>query len=160
MCYMHEKRKLSELLTLLKQEKHVSFSQMESELGINRSHLCRLNNGTRLPSLHSLIKLSNYYSIKPDVLLETLSDTAEYSKYTVKNNIINLVLNEEYELTAMDINIDIKLLLQEFLIKTDQLCDESMSREEEVKILELIAEIREKVIALIMIKEGEKNEKK
>lgn len=150
--YYMEKCKISDILTQLKKSKNVSLTEISNKSGLSRSYLSRLNNGTRLPSLHSLIKLCNYYSIQPNTLLQALCDAENEEKCNIIdiNNIISID----------DMNIDIKMILKEFLDRLDQYCDNEVLINDGVKLLELIHDINENVLELIRVKEGELNEKK
>lgn len=147
-----EKCKISDILTQLKKSKNVSLTEISNKSGLSRSYLSRLNNGKRLPSIHSLIKLCNYYSIQPNTLLQALCDTDNKEKCNIID-ITNII-------SINDMNIDIKMLLKEFLDRIDKYCDTEVSIKDGAKLLELINDIRENVLYLIKVKEGEINGKK
>lgn len=160
--YYMEEHNLAKFLSVLKSSVDVSLAEIERNTGISRSYLCRLFSGIRKnPSLDTLLKICDfYYSINPKLVIETLC-AKEYKEKGELDIIMQMILNQEYAMTTIDADIDLKLAVKELLDEVEVYCNkEELIGKDEEKMLRIVDEIREKVLILIQIKEGEVDEKK
>lgn len=153
---------LAKILSALKSSANVSLGEIERQTGVSRSYLCRLFSGARVnPSLYTLVKICNfYYSINPQLVIETLC-AKEYKEKGEAEVIMKMILSNEYVMTTIDADIDLKLSVKELFDEVELYCNnEEVVGEDGEKMLKIADEIREKVRILIQVKEDEINEKK
>lgn len=153
---------LSKVLTILKSSAEVSLSEIERATGLSKSYLSRLFRGEREnPSLYTLMKICDfYYSINPNLITEALCSKENEEKGEVEV-IMKMILNQEYVMTTIDADIDLKLAVKELFDEVELYCNkEDVMGQDGEKMLKIADDIREKVRILIQVKEGESNEKK
>ena len=63
------KKKLSENLRKLREEKDISRSELSQRLGIDNGAYERWERGESLPSIPLIVKLADYYRVRLDTLL-------------------------------------------------------------------------------------------
>lgn len=153
---------LSKVLSILKSSAEVSLSEIERATGISKSYLSRLFRGEREnPSLYTLMKICDFYhSINPNLVIEALCNKDNKEKGEL-NIVMKMILSNEYVMTTIDADIDLKLALKELFdeIEVYYNKEEVMGQDGE-KMLEIVDDIRKKVLVLIQVKENEINEKK
>lgn len=157
-----QENNLAKILSALKSSANVSLGQIERQTGVSRSYLCRLFSGARVnPSLYTLVKICNfYYSINPQLVIETLC-AKEYKEKEELDIIMQMILNQEYTMTTIDADIDLKLAVKELFDEVELYCNKEEAKGiDGEKMLEIVDDIGEKVRILIQVKEGELNEKK
>lgn len=153
---------IAKILSILKSSAEVSLSEIERATGLSKSYLSRLFRGERVnPSLYTLMKICDfYYSINPKIIVEALCDKEHKEKGEV-DTIMKMILNQEYTMTALDADIDLKLAVKELFDEVEVYCNkEEVKGLDGEKMLEIVDDIRKKVRILIQVKEGEINEKK
>lgn len=153
---------LAKILNVLKASADVSLGEIHRATGLSKSYLSRLLTGQRHnPSLYALVKICNfYYSINPKLVMETLC-AKEYKEKGDLDIIMQMILNQEYGTTTIDADIDLKLAVKELLDEVEVYCNkEEVKGVDGEKMLGILDEIREKVLILIQVKEGEVDEKK
>ncbi|WLR53593.1 helix-turn-helix transcriptional regulator [Mesobacillus subterraneus] len=77
----------------LRQRKGLSLRELGEEINMNYSHLSRLENGQKVPSLETIELLANYFEVKASYFLDEV-DTEE------------LTSNEEEFLRDLDLSLD------------------------------------------------------
>ena len=101
-----------------------------------------------------------YYSINPNLITEALCSKENEEKGEVEV-IMKMILNQEYVMTTIDADIDLKLAVKELFDEVELYCNkEDVMGQDGEKMLKIEDDIREKVRILIQVKEGESNEKK
>lgn len=154
---------LSKVLSILKSSAEVSLSEIERATGLSKSYLSRLFRGERVnPSLYTLMKICDfYYSINPNLIVKALCDKENDKEKGEVDAIMKIILNNEYKPTIIDADIDLKLVLKDLVDEVEVFCNKKeVKRQDGERMLEIVDDAKQKVIALIQMKEGELNEEK
>lgn len=57
-------------LKQLREQNHISQSELAKYLGVVRSTICQYEKGNRLPDTETLIKIADYFNVSVDYLIE------------------------------------------------------------------------------------------
>lgn len=71
---------IGNLIKRLRREKGISQEVLSSFAGIARSHLSMIENGTKIPNLQTIWKLSSALGLKPHQIIKMIEDLMDESK--------------------------------------------------------------------------------
>lgn len=71
---------IGNLIKRLRREKGISQEVLSSFAGIARSHLSMIENGTKIPNLKTIWKLSSALGLKPHQIIKMIEDLMDESK--------------------------------------------------------------------------------
>lgn len=65
---MDVKKIFAERLKELREEKAISLKELSKAIGVSDVALCRWENGKRVPTIESLVKIATYFGVSTDYL--------------------------------------------------------------------------------------------
>jgi transcriptional regulator with XRE-family HTH domain len=137
---------LGEYMRRLREEKGVSLGAVEEKTQLSRSYISRLENLSRTnPTLDSISRLVQFYGIPFSTIAE-FCDCGNTEGQVQKLDYI--LLKERYLFANLEASIDLKLILKDIILELENYCTKaSVTRQDEVKLLEYIVLLRDRLLS-------------